>query len=143
MKRNQCLTDEKAKEQKLQGGFKIANFRDFAIYCNESYSLSLLREFKIEDANFDPVDIFNNFFEQMLIKESNHSGFILVYHGRKINRFVHAAAFIRYEINFRPYMMLLDSKNSEPLYHPVPPHKDFHPIEVWKDIHDERRTYFK
>ena len=35
MKRNQFLTDEKAKEQKRQGGFKIANFRDFAIYCNE------------------------------------------------------------------------------------------------------------
>ncbi len=31
MKRNQRLTDEKAKEQKRQGGFKIAKFRDFAI----------------------------------------------------------------------------------------------------------------
>ena len=101
----------------------------------------MLREFKIEDPDFNPVDIFN-FLEQKLIKESNHSGFILVYHGRNINRFVHAAAVIRYEINFRPYMLLLDSKNSEPLYHPLPPHKDFHPIEVDKDIQDED-IYFK
>ena len=43
-------------------------------------------------------------------------------------------------------MVLLDSKNSAPLYHPLPPssaHKNFYPIEVWKDIQDERRTYFK
>ena len=43
-------------------------------------------------------------------------------------------------------MVLLDSKNSAPLYHPLPPssgHKNFYPIEVLKDIQDERRTYFK
>ncbi len=105
---------------------------DFAIFDDFAYSLELIKTFKRGDplgnANSLGRLIMNYVDDQMLNRRKIpdmelKQQLIVVSHGKIDHCFAHASCFVRYDYHnmkkrITPQLLLLDCKNSIPLYYP-------------------------